>query len=595
MRPPASSQPDLPPPVEPLPRIRHLLCFAFTSFLGLAPNGSAETWVEVQTEHFTVLTSAGEAAGVATANRLEALHRALSRMAGTPRDAAVPTRVFVFSDDDELHPFKPAMAGGRRGSGRAVAGGFFAPRELANFVAVNARTSQPISSTIQHELLHQFANQHLPRLPFWFSEGLAEYYSTFQVSSGVGIIGRPHRGHLRALTSSPTATISGRSLERVTELRATKELYDDAGDAGQAYALSWALVHYLLSDDRHAASTLEFMRGLARGQEATEAFEEAFGRAPKTFAGSVARYLVKGHFPEFEVDLSRVPSPRVRSLSAVERDLALCDLALVVSKPGLATNLLERAWAEAERDDSLSMFLHGGLQVASGRLRLLSEDLEGARLDLLEASRLAPTRVDSHLYLARTLLAMAAQIAPAEADRAVLISEAREAASRAADVAPNLVPALDTLAQTWIVQAEHVRAAAWPPEDLHVGIRALESALEEDRYRADLATRLAVLQALGEDLGAALDSLRRHRLRYDQSADWDAAVLQAGQIELRLLSMRGARVGRSDEQAPPLEERIAAFIEHTYEFDALTHLFADARALQDDLVARREESTGARR
>lgn len=571
----------------------HLLCHLLVAGGAFATGASATTWLEVETEHFTVYSSAGEAAGLAAAERLEALHRALSRMAGTPRQTVVPTRVFVFADDDGLHPFKPAMASGRSGSGSAVAGGYFAPRELANFVAVNALTAQPISSTIQHELLHQFATQNLPRLPFWFNEGLAEYYSTFEVQGAVGVIGRPHDSNLRLLTSSPTATVSGRTMARVTELRASKELYDDAGDARMAYALSWALVHYLLSDDEHAESTLDFMRGLARGWDAMDAFETAFGRSPSAFAGSVARYLARGRFPEFEIDLSHVPRPRIRVLPAVERDLALSDLALVVSKPTLAAELLERAWTEAERNGPLSSKLHARLLSTQGRLRLLADDLEGARFDLLEATRLDPFRVEALLHLARTQLALAGHLPATDVARRTLLAEARRSALRASERSPALVPALDTLAQTWILQAEHVEAESWPPDDLQRGVTALETALDQDRYRNDLATKLAVLHALDEDLGAALRVLRRHRVRYDETSDWEAALRQAAQIELRLLSMRSARAAPSAEEHAPLQERISSLIEFTYEFDALSHFFADASALEDELTSRRERRSGA--
>lgn len=563
------------------------LTFALAAIFPLATRGQASTWLEVRTEHFTVFTSAGESAGRATADRLEALHRALSRMAGTPREATVPTKVFVFADDDELQPFKPAMAAGRRGSGRAVAGGFFAPRELTNFVVANARTAQPISSTIQHELLHQFATQNLPRLPFWFNEGLAEYYSTFEVQGGIGIIGRPHRANLRLLASSPTGAISGRAMARATELRASKELYDDAEEAREAYALSWALVHYLLSDDDHAESTLEFMRGLARGQPPTDAFADAFGRVPSAFAGSVARYLVNGRFPEFEIDLSRIPRPRIRILPPAERDLAMLELALAVSKPRLAADLLERAWTEVERDGAAAPDLRAGLWVAEGRIRLLSEDFEGARFALLEATRIDRDRVDAHLYLARTWLGLAAHLPSDDPGRRPLLTHARDSASRAADAAPRLVPALDTLANTWIVEAEHVQPADWPPADLARGLRALETALEEDRYRADLATKLALLHALGEDLEAALDALRRHRIRYDEVSDWDAAVRQTAQIEIRLISMRTARAPSDDEELDRLDERIDGFLEFTHEFDAISNFFAEARALEEELEAQR--------
>lgn len=575
--------------------IRILTLVLGTSF-GLAAAAGAAHWLEIRTDHFTVFTNAGETAGTAAADRLEALHRALSRMAGTPRQTSVPTKVYVFVDDEALQPFKPAMAAGRRGSGRAVAGGFFAPRELGNYVAVNAGTAQPISSTIQHELLHQFATQNLPRLPFWFNEGLAEYYSTFEVRDGVGIIGRPHAGNLRRLASSPTGAISKRTMDRVTALSATKELYDDAGGARQAYALSWVLVHYLLSNDRHAESTLEFMRGLARGLGPDEAFEDAFGREPSSFAGALARYVIDGRFPEFEIDLSRVVSPSVRRLSGLERDLALFELALVVSKGGLASDLLNSAWTEFDRTDSASPDLQAGLHVAQGRLHLLNDDPTGARFALQQAVQLAPSRVDASLYLARALLQIADHLQPGDVERMTSIESARKAALRASDLAPDLVAALDTLAQTWIVEAEHVRLAEWPPDDLDQGVRALETALEQDRYRADLATKLAVLHALGEDLASALGTLRRHRLRYSDPSLWEAALDQSAQIELRLLRMRTAGPlgpANRDPMLDELEHRAAALMEFTYEFNALSHLFADAQALEEDLTQRRRRSESA--
>src|SRR3989442_3735826 len=92
-----------------------------------------------------------------------------------PMKSAVPTTVIVFKSDGSYKPFKvnPNVAG------------YFQPGEDVNYITLTSEKSsddQPFR-TIFHEYVHLLVENTMGgAVPLWFNEGLAEYYSTFDIA-----------------------------------------------------------------------------------------------------------------------------------------------------------------------------------------------------------------------------------------------------------------------------------------------------------------------------------------------------------------------------------------------------------------------------
>ena len=94
---------------------------------------------------------------------------------------------------------------------------------------------------IFHEYVHLLVGNALAEVPTWFNEGLAEYYSTYQMlGEREATLGRVHENHVFALRER---------FIPLTELLAVDHrspLYNEGDRRNIFYAESWSLVPYLL-------------------------------------------------------------------------------------------------------------------------------------------------------------------------------------------------------------------------------------------------------------------------------------------------------------------------------------------------------------
>ena len=165
----------------------------------------------------------------------EALTRLLSSRVTT---TAVPTVVVVFPDEKSFDPFKPVFQGKK-----VDIGGLFVPRQNINYILIGPDRGPDALRAVFHEYAHLVVDNVLPGLPVWMNEGLAEYYSSFEIGNDGRAVtfGRPIDSHLRELFSETWMPIN--------ELVATAHdspQYNENSRRGVFYAESWLLVHMLL-------------------------------------------------------------------------------------------------------------------------------------------------------------------------------------------------------------------------------------------------------------------------------------------------------------------------------------------------------------
>ena len=111
---------------------------------------------------------------------------------------SMPTTVYAFDDRKSLEPFvplyqgKPASLGGYCHCGSA---------SDVNFIALDLGSYAGASLVIFHEYTHLLVRNAVSGVPAWLNEGLAEYYSTFDlVEDGrKAHIGKPIARHVLLL------------------------------------------------------------------------------------------------------------------------------------------------------------------------------------------------------------------------------------------------------------------------------------------------------------------------------------------------------------------------------------------------------------
>ena len=173
------------------------LASGLTALLLLTIPLQAADWISLRSEHFQLYGNATERELRDVALRLEQFREVVTKLnADSLRDNAPPVVTLIFRDDRSFRPFMP------RANGRVVpSSGVFVSNLDASYIALSLDTGEEAYRGIFHEFSHYLLRDAFPAAPVWFNEGLAEYYSTLQITGGgrSAEIGRPHEPHIAML------------------------------------------------------------------------------------------------------------------------------------------------------------------------------------------------------------------------------------------------------------------------------------------------------------------------------------------------------------------------------------------------------------
>jgi Flp pilus assembly protein TadD len=484
-----------------------------------------EDWIELRTANFTLFSDAGEKTVRRIGADLERLRDALAQLTpGLTLNSPSPTYIFVFKNAAAFHPYQRTYEGKPLDSG-----GYFLSRQLANYVAVDGGQRGEERAIIYHEYLHYVLRNNYATLPLWLHEGLAEYYSTFDVGKDEVRIGLPVAEHVTWLRKNPLIPLA--SLLAVDEHSPS---YNESARRGAFYAESWALVHYLISGspERRLQAT-ESLRLAQAGTPPAQIFRQAFGTDPAILDRELARYVQSYIF-----NFSRVPLRTEADLAMTARPLAWADalyrlgslLANIGSEQAAAAAAHFRA-ALAERSD------HGPALAGLGYLEELANRPAEARAWYEKAAKLAPDDFFVQYLYARNLL---------EDPRPDSLRLARASLLKAVQLRPDFGEAWARLGYTYQVEEELTPEAIQAMETSH---RLLPS-------RMDIAHNLAVAYARAaqrEKAEALIEDVLVPRAEPELVASAREALLDQDHARAEDLIEQGKL-----EDAIPLLERIRA-------------------------------------
>jgi Protein of unknown function (DUF1570) len=228
-------------------------------------------WRRVDSPNFVVVGDVGARDLRDIAVKFEGFRETLSRVLTERATAtAVPTVVIVFPSDRAFTPFKPTF----EGKPIELAGLFVGRRDI-NYIALVADGREDRLKVVFHEYAHLVISNVTHTLPVWLNEGLAEYYSTYEVSRGgrEAMIGRPVENHLLRLGEARLL-----ALDELLQVTHDSPLYNEGDRRSIFYAQSWALTHLILMGEPDRSAQLSaFMAKIAAGAPPMQAWLQAFG------------------------------------------------------------------------------------------------------------------------------------------------------------------------------------------------------------------------------------------------------------------------------------------------------------------------------
>jgi tetratricopeptide (TPR) repeat protein len=434
-------------------RLTRALAPAIFLLLAIAivcPVSARDAWISVRSKNFLLVGNASEREIRQVAIRLEQFRYVYvfsPLLREFKLNSSAPTTVIVFKSDESMRPFKPLY----RGKPAGVAG-YFQPADDVNYIALSAETSsEDPYRTIFHEYIHLLVHCTIGKAPAWFNEGLAEYYSTFDVDGDRRVL-------LGKIIPSHLLLLRNRTLLSLADLLAVDQhspYYNERDKQGIFYAESWALVHYLMlgAEQKRAEQLSRFVKLITGGSPTEKAFNEAFGANYATIERELQSYVSSKQMPEqistSAQSLSVSSELQTTPISEAESQTYLGDLLLHMQRLDEAETLLQRALSS---DGSPAMAL-----ASLGMLRLRQKRFAEAITHLRKAVVMAPGDYLVHyeyaLSLSRANMDEALVVTDYSSD---VVETMRAELRKAIELRPDFIEAYRLLAFVNLVREEHL-------------------------------------------------------------------------------------------------------------------------------------------
>ena len=396
---------------------------------GRSPAEGGPQWIEIRTAHYTLQTDLSPDDARETALYLERTRSALLAAAWPrlppPEDNI---KAFVFRHDLEFQQL----------FGQQFAG-LFVRNDFTQFVLFYSRPanagwfSERIGASLKHELIHHLSAYFLRRQPRWFSEGLASFLETLEISDDGAT----------AVVGYPNPRFQGRRPARLQDVLAWTERDPEDIDMNRLYAGAWLLVHWMINDQ--PGKLADFEQRLFKGEEGNSAWRNAFaGTSLDRLDEELSLYREHGTYRTFKVTLppvDTIPPGRIMQDSEVHAIRAYLVLQTMWHFEDEAVDRLQ--FARKEADEALR-------QDPGNLLALLSmSDLQPQLGETLARRAVAAHPESDVAWL---------MLAEALKSQGHLAEELEDALKKAISLAPQNARAVNTLAGLYASQNRFLAA-----------------------------------------------------------------------------------------------------------------------------------------
>jgi tetratricopeptide (TPR) repeat protein len=250
-------------------------------FLLMSQAFAQKQWVEVRSPHFTVMTDGGDKQAKEIALRFEQMRAVFGTLFHRTRvNLPVPLEIIAFRSQSEFLRFAPLW------KGKPVeVSGFFQGADDRNFIALDLSANSPYE-TVFHEYAHLLLHANFPRIPIWFDEGFAEYFSSLRFNGKSVEYGNVPE-HL------PMILANSRWMP-VLDLLSTEQnspTYNERDKNSLFYAQSWVTVHYIMSNQKLTEVAKYLQLTQIEHKPIPESLKQAFGMEPSAFEKAVHDYF----------------------------------------------------------------------------------------------------------------------------------------------------------------------------------------------------------------------------------------------------------------------------------------------------------------
>ena len=242
----------------------------------------SDQWTEVESQHFTVITDAGDKRGREVALRFEQMRQVFGSlvMHGEVKTSR-PVQILGFKNTKGLRQVAPLY----KGKPIELAG-LYQKGRSEDYIALDLSTDGDYKwHTVFHEYAHLLLNSNTVEWPAWFDEGFAEFFSTIDLSGKTALIGRAPDYAAQMIVSNRLVPV-----EQLFAVQHDSPTYNESGDhRSMFYAESWLIVHYL--EDKQLVKPVLLSFAESHGLPNEEAFRKNVGMGFKEFDRALQDYV----------------------------------------------------------------------------------------------------------------------------------------------------------------------------------------------------------------------------------------------------------------------------------------------------------------
>jgi tetratricopeptide (TPR) repeat protein len=316
--------------------------------LAFLPQASAGPWKMASTQHYQLFSQLEDSDSRAWMRGFDQFILSTSSALNINIGALPPLTVVLFKRDKDYTPYKLLRPNGQV----APIAGQFARRATWSVVGM-ARDSdnEELQRTIHHEATHWLMSGDQERQPAWFSEGIAELFSTFERRGDKVNWAKPIGPHLYTLNQIGTMKLA----DFLTESSA---IFDKDSHTDRFYAQSWAFTHYLMfsNEQKRRPLLVQFLREFkSNSGEAT--VEKVFGAQLPELEKDFHSYITQRRYVYMALPVKAAPEPP--ALQPAPEAIVEAALGFLA----LGANRTELARQHAMRANELDPAIPGGHEI----------------------------------------------------------------------------------------------------------------------------------------------------------------------------------------------------------------------------------------
>ncbi|MFT4113299.1 tetratricopeptide repeat protein [Silvibacterium sp.] len=484
---------------------------------------SSQSWTEVRSPHFTVLTDAGEKRGRQLLDQFERMRwvfQALHPKANV--DPVSPILVVAVKNQKEFAVLEPEAY---LNKGSLALAGYFLRAPEKNYIALrlDAEGEHPYA-TVYHEYTHLQLGNAIEWMPLWLNEGMAEFFQNTDIIGKDVRLGEPSVDDILYLRQNRLIPLT-----TLLKIDANSPYYHEEQKGSIFYSESWALTHYLEITDRknNTHRLRDYLELVSQHTDSLEAAQKAFGDL-KQLQSQLDGYVSGANFSYFVLSTAAAPIDPAAftakpvsdaQAEAVEADF-LADNGRTLDARAMIGTVLHD-----EPDNVQAHETMGDLELRDGRTGEARKWYEQA------------VKLDSQSYLTNYYYATMLLYSSNEADE----DQVESCLKAAIKLNPRFAPAYDLLASSYARRQKNlseahimnVNAVALEPGNLNYRINAANVLMEAQNP----GSAIQVLEA-AEAVAKTPQESAMLQIRISQIKQQEAAM-QANQQRIESRTIAG--------------------------------------------------------